>query len=364
MRIALLVDPLTLRSRGGHHAPALAAQLIARGHEVRGFGAPPGKVPHSVEYNELAGLSRFEPDVLVAYDGLSPTAFGAARVSRRSGARLILVEPGQTREATPLHERFLQGIGERLWGPYVRGTADVVVALDPVARDQAIDEGFAEQAVHVLPVGLDLELWRPGASTSVLRRHGLHGRVVLYHGPLETSVGLEDAISAFARTAGQHPDWVLAVSGKGAGRQALRNIAERQGVSASVRWLGELPEEDLPGLFASATLLIAPAVDDRPSTRPVLQALAAGVPVIASDVARYRWAVPDDVHGLLVPCPDGTVRSCWEAVLTRALHSPSARERWSRAARAWAEQHLDWRHIADRFEELMQPDVVEGDDAA
>jgi len=359
MRIALLVDPLTLASRGGRHAPALAGRLIERGHEVRGFGAPPGKVPHSVEYNELGGLSRFEPDVLVAYDGLSPTAFGAARVARRTGARLILVEPGITREATPLHERFLQGIGERLWGSYVRSATSVLVALDPVARAHALDDGFEETMVRELPLGLDLERWHPGGSGSALRRHGLHGRVVLMHGPLETSVGQEEAVRAFARTAGQHPDWQLAVCGTGPGRTALRRIVERQGVAASVRWLEDLPEEDLPELFASATMFLAPAVDDRPSARPLKQAMACGVPVLASDVARFSWAVEDGGTGLLIPGPASTV--AWEEAMTRAMHGAAARTRWGAAAREWAEQHLDWDPIADAFVELMQPD---GADAA
>ena len=356
MRIALLVDPLTLSSHGGRHAPALAAELIERGHEVRGFGAPSGLVPHSVEYNELGGLRRFEPDVLVAYDGLSPTAFGAARTARRTGARLLLVEPGFTREATPLHERFLQGIGERLWGPYVRSAASCLVALDPVARDQALDEGFDEAAVRVLPAGLDLERWHPGRSGSALRRHGLRGRVVLMDGPLETSVGQEEAVRAFARTAGQHPDWQLAVAGGGPGRTALRRIVERQGVAASVRWLDDVVEDELPALYASATLFLAPAIDDRPPSRPLLQALASGVPVLASDVPRFRWAVTDDRNGLLVPAGEGPSTEAWEGVLTRALHAAGARERWAADARTWAESHLDWRTITDAFEELMRPE--------
>lgn len=359
MRIALLVDPLTLASRGGYHAPALARELIARGHEVRGFGAPPGRVPHSVEYNELGGLARYEPDVLVAYDGLSPTAFGAARVARRQGARLLLVEPGHTREATPLHERVLQAVGERLWGPYVRTTADAVVALDPVARDLAVAEGFAPDQVHVQPPGVDLTRWRPGTGSSVLRRLGLRGRVVLMHGKLETSVGQEEAVRAFARTGGQHPDWTLAISGDGAGRTALRRVVERQGVAASVRWLNDVDRQDLPGLFAAATLFLAPAVDERRSARHVVRALASGVPVLASDVGRFRWAVADDHDGLLVPAGEGPSTEAWEAALTRAMQAPAARERWGKDARAWAEKNLDWRVITDAFEALMLPDESE-----
>lgn len=349
MRIALLVDPLTLGSRGGRHAPGLARALIERGHEVRGFGAPPGVVPHSVEFKELGGLSRYGADALIAYDALSPTALSAARVAKKSGACLILVEPGLTSEATPLHERVLQGIGERLWGRYVRGAATRLVALDPVAEELALSEGFEPERVSILPTGVDLERWNPVRRGTARTRHGLRGRVVLYAGPLETSIGIEGLIRSFARSVGQNPDWSLALFGRGSGRRALRTVAERLGVASSVHWLDGFPKEDAPELFRAATLFAAPAFDDRPAARWVLRAMACGLPVLAANVARFRWAVEDGERGLLVDPSDG---AAWEAALQHAANAPVARERWGRACRSWAEATLDWARIAESFEEL------------
>lgn len=361
MRIALVVDPLTLGSRGGNHAPGLAQALIERGHEVRGFGAPPGVVPASVEYKELLGLSRFEADVLIAYDALSPTAFSAARVSRRTEAPLLLVEPGIPTSVIPLHERVLQGIGERIWSSYVRNTACHVVALDPVARKVAVREGFSEDKVTVLPEGVDLERFAPGRGGSARRRYGLHGRVVLYAGPLESKIGLEIMINAFARTVGQNPDWCLVLLGDGGGTRLLRSQVARLGVSANVHWVEGDPGEH-PDLFGTATLFAAPAVDDRASSRWLGAALAAGLPVLAQDVERFRWAVEHEQRGLLVEEPTS---AAWEAAFTRIALAPVARERWGKSARAWSEEHLDWAHIAERVEELLKSELPdqEGDAA-
>lgn len=360
MRIALLVDPLTLASRGGRHAPGLAEALIARGHEVRGFGAPPGVVPSSVDYKELHGLSRFGADALVAYDGLSPTAFSAARVAKRSGAQLILVEPGLAGRGAPLHERFLQGVGERLWGHYVRGAATQVVALDPVAQLQAVEEGFAAERVVMLPAGLNLTKWNPANARAARTRHGLRGRVVLYAGPLETSIGLEPMIRAFARTVGQHPDWSLALLGKGAGRRSLQIQAKRLGVSSSVHWLDQADETDVPALFAAATLFVAPAVDDGPQCGWLMRAMASGLPVLASDIPRFSWIVKDGEHGLVLPPSEDLA---WESALTRAASGPVARARWAQNARGWAETNLDWSRIAQIFESMCAAAPLE-DDAA
>lgn len=360
MRIALVVDPLTLGSRGGLHAPGLAQALIERGHEVRGFGAPPGVVPASVEYKELLGLSRFEADVLVAYDGLSPTAFSAARVARKTGAPLLLVEPGIPTSAVPLHERFLQGIGERIWASYVRNTAKHVVALDPVARALALREGFDEDSVTVLPEGVDLQRFRPGVGGAARRRYGLHGRVVLYAGPLEPQRGLELLIGAFARTVGQNPDWCLVLLGEGAPGRTLRSHVSRLGVAANVHWIQDDPAAH-PELFGTATLFVAPGADERASSRWPCAALAAGLPILAADVERHRWAVAHEERGLLVP---EQTRAAWEAALTRSATAPVARERWGRSARAFAEEHLDWAHIAARFEALFEGALATSNDDA
>ena len=350
LKIALLVDPLTLQSRGGRHAPALAEQLLELGHTVRGFGAPPGVIPRSEKHGDGIGLTGFEPDVLVAYDSLSPTAFQGARVSRSTGGSLLLVEPGTTRQATPLHERLLQGIGERMWGRYVRTTAAGVVALDPVAMEHSLADGFDEERIHLIGTGVDLERWRPGSGGSTLRRFGIRGRVLTYVGPLETSRGLEELIGAFAATIGQRNDWSLVLVGSGSGRRGLRTMAERLGIASRVHWLRHIDREELPGLLSASTLFVAPALDDSPRVRPLLRAMACGLPVLASDTARYRWTVEDNVSGLVVPLGG---QAAWEQALIRASSAPKARERWGQGARTWAESNLDWKGIAVSIEALM-----------
>ena len=350
LRIALLVDPLTMKSRGGRHAPALARELIELGHSVRGFGAPPGVIPRSQEHAEGLGLAGYKPDVLIAYDSLSPTAFQGARIARSNDAALILVEPGNTRLATPLYERLLQGIGERMWGRYVRSTTSRVVALDPVAREHSLEDGFDDNLITVLGTGVDLEKWRPGVGGSVLRRYGIRGRVLVAVGPLETSRGIEELIAAFAATIGQRDDWSLVLVGDGSGRRALRTTTERLGIASRVHWLLDIDSHDLPSLLSASTLFVAPAKENSPRVRPLLEAMASGLPILASNVARYRWAVGGNESGLLVSTKQP---GAWEEALLRASSAPNARERWGIASRAWALKNLDWREIAQGFEGIM-----------
>ena len=91
LRIALLVDPLTVLVQGARHAAELTRELESRGHEVHVFGAPQSLLSASEGMPErpeppkvrMGGVLGFEPDVVVAYDALSPVAMIGSRVARR-----------------------------------------------------------------------------------------------------------------------------------------------------------------------------------------------------------------------------------------------------------------------------------------
>ena len=271
-RIALLLDPLSVslgsalhrRVKWGDHAPKLAAEFLGRGHSVRGFWAPPGLIPRSSEPADprLSGdggagagtegpgwtkLEQFQPDVLLAYDALSPAAFRATRMARKLGAALVLVEPALP-NGGPWGERVLRRIGEFLWGPFVRRTAGAIVALDAVSRAHALEDGFEESLVHVIPYGVDTNEFRPGLTSRLVAQHRIRGRILLYVGRLEKSRGVDRLITAFSRTVGQRDDWNLVLCGRGAAAPALEAQARRLGVADRVHWL-QRPQREEDGLI-------------------------------------------------------------------------------------------------------------------
>ncbi|MCZ6596497.1 MAG: glycosyltransferase family 4 protein [Planctomycetota bacterium] len=354
LRVALLVDPLTLRTKGGEHPPRLAEELLGRGHVVRGFGAPPNVIPRSGEdpvMEEAGGtpLLRFRPDVVVAYDALSPAAMLGARTARKLKAALVLVEadpPGGGR----WYQRVLWRVGELLWGRYVRRTAHALVALDPVARRRALEKGFEPGRITILPYGVNLTRFRPGLTSRLVAQHHIRGRILLYTGRIELNRGLETLISAFARTVGQRHDWSLVLAGDGSARMRLRAMCDRLGVGARVRWLARPRPEELPGLMGASTLLAVPALEDEVLGRQIARAMACGLPVLASDLERLRFLVEPEATGLVAPPGDVTA---WSEMIRRAAGSPMARQRWGRNARRQAEERLSWPHVAEAFEGIL-----------
>lgn len=361
LRIAILLNPFDLAVKGGEYAPALARELLGRGHNVRGFGAPPGVIPRSgadpgpdgmQPRPEAPGVVGFGPDAIVAYDALSPAAFLGARASRRLRVPLVLVEAG-TAAVGPWHGRFLRWCGERLWGPFVRRMAHGVVALDPIAREQALSEGFAADRIRVVPSGVDLATFRPGLTSNLIARHRITGRVLLYIGRLSIDRGLDVLIHAFGRTVGQGRDWTLVIAGDGPARerQALRAQVDRLGMGTFVRWLPSPRTEEMPGLLGSATMMAVPAHDSRVRGIHIPRALACGLPVLASDLPRFAELLEHDGTGLLVEA--GSI-AAWSEALARAAGAPQARARWSKRAREVAQGRLDWALVAREFEELLR----------
>jgi glycosyltransferase involved in cell wall biosynthesis len=363
LRVALLLDPLSLsldahglRVKWASHAPELAKEFLGRGYHVRGFGAPPGLIPRSTsedgpeDAHALGSrLRQFAPDVIVAYDTLSPAALRGARMARALGATLVLVEGGWGGRLQ-WKDRTLRRCGHVLWGAYVRRTAAAVVALDPRAEGQALRDGFARELVRVVPHGVDVQAYRPGLSSTLVARQRIRGRILLYLGKLALERGVIELLAAFARSVGQRSDWNMVFAGDGPARGELRAMGDRLGIADRVHWV-EPREEELPGLLGASTVLAIPALSDDVVGRYGAQALACGLPILASDLPNLRAFVEPDVNGALVA--PGSIEA-WVAAIQHQASAPTTRARWARESRRLAVERYSWPAVATQFEALFQ----------
>jgi glycosyltransferase involved in cell wall biosynthesis len=349
LRIALLLDPINLRTKAGGHAPMLARELLGRGHHVRGFGVPAAAIPHSAVDTPPGegGLRGFGADAIIAYDALSPSAVRGARAADRQEVPLILVESAMQERGKPLR-RFWNRVGRVLWGGYVRKRAAGVIALDPVAADRAIEMGFEQDLIRVLPQGVDVAQFRPGLLSSSLPTHRVFGRILLYVGRLDVGRGVEVLVDAFAKTVGQRLDWNLVLAGEGPEELALRARVDRIGVASRVHFFPRPQSDELPGLMGGSTLLAVPATTDDVLGRQIPRAMACGLPVLASNRPRLAALISDDESGLLLESGDV---EAWKAGLIRAAGAPAKRRRWGAHAREVAVKRLSWDRIAEGFEE-------------
>ncbi len=355
LRVALVVNPFRFRRRVPHHAPEIARELLGRGHVVRGFGATPGAIPRSGggvdggPDEPVVSMDRFVPDVLVAYDALSPAAARAARCAAKLQVPLVLVEEALPEVGRRL-ERALRWLGMRLWGSYVRKRARCVIALDQVAHSQAIEEGFLPDRICIVPGGVDLTHFQPDLTSPLPSQHGIRGRILLHLGRVDDTPAMQAMIEAFARTVGQRDDWTLLMAGAGPGVRHLRALANRLGIGARLRWMTTPRVEELPGLLATSTLMVEPSLGDDTSGWRARRALACGLPILAGRGVRAEELLENDGCGLLVNEPS---LEDWVQALTIATGSPERRRRWGLRARALAEERYAWRKVSGSFEEIL-----------
>jgi glycosyltransferase involved in cell wall biosynthesis len=204
-----------------------------------------------------------------------------------------------------LHPGIPRGTLERIAEVEQRclDAADAVVVPSPVIAAALKRRGVTPDRLHVIPNGADLPRATP-------RPDGAPARYLLYFGALQPWQGLDTALRALARLADLE-DLALVVCASVHRRKAkpYRKLAARLGVDDRVRWHFALPEDELAPWREHAVASLAPLRDCSRNVAQgcaplkVLESMASGVPVLASDLPVVRELVDDGKQGLLV-APD------------------------------------------------------------
>ena len=220
--------------------------------------------------------------------------------------------------------------------------ADLVVTPSSVTAAYLRQRGVPADRLRVIPNGVDAELF----SYRAPRQHDVGPLRLLYVGTMAAWQGVNVAIDALALLR-QAIDARLVLAGPVRARERpglLRHIV-RRGVSDAVELVGPLQQEALSALYAECDVALAPLMpNDRNLAQgccplKVLEAMAAGTPLVASDMPVVRELAADEQHALLVrPASAAAVR---EAVL-RLAADPELARRISAAARRRVEERFRW----------------------
>jgi glycosyltransferase involved in cell wall biosynthesis len=232
----------------------------------------------------------------------------------------------------------------------LRGIGDLVVSSRHQARQ--VDELGYDGRLHVVPNGVDLAAFRPRtpqereAARSAL---GLDGEpVLLYYGHATPWKGLRDLVAALPPVLAGHPraQVLLSLTGYGRDHAWLEAEVRRLGLVGRVRITGPA---DVGRLHAAADVAVLPApagVGSACYPNVLLECLAGGVPVVATEVAGIPEVLQDGRTGLLAV--RGDPRSL-AARLSEAVGDPVLRRRLASQARRSMEAGFGWDAIAQRM---------------
>lgn len=147
----------------------------------------------------------------------------------------------------------------------------------------------------------------------------------------------------------ERPRAKLVCVGGGPLEGMLRGLAGRLGVSQSVRFVPWVPFERVEAFYRAARCLCLPSISEG-MPKVVLDAMAAGVPVVASDIPAHRDLLEDGRLGTLVREP---LPACWAAAIRSALGSRLALTKAGAAERRVDERYR-WSHVAERLDEAYR----------
>jgi len=240
--------------------------------------------------------------------------------------------------------------GRRLLEPFFNHL-DGRIAVSPAARD-LVARYFPGEYV-IIPNGIDVE--RFGHPLIRPIEHYMDGRPnILFVGRLEKRKGFEYLIKAFVRVKAAVPGVRLLVVGafEKDDKAPYVQFARRHGLH-EVRFIGYVSADEIPRYYRTAHVFCAPSTGFESFGIVLLEAMAAGTPIVASDIPGYRSVLTHGREGLLVKPGDDVALA---DALIRLLRDPQERARMSAAGRATA-QNYAWdkvtRQVLNYYEELL-----------
>ncbi len=228
---------------------------------------------------------------------------------------------------------------------------DLIVANSEAVRRDAIEtEHLPPDKVVVIHNGLDIERYMrtPDAEIDALRRDLRLGAgpVVIVLANLIAYKGHEYFLRAWADVCRRWPDATALIVGDGVVRAAREADARELGIAANVRFLGT--RRDVPALLAVADLLVHPSLQEG-FCNALIEAMAAGKPVVATDVGGNREAVVHGETGLIVAARDAQALA---AAMLDVLARPDRGAALGRAGRRRAVERFQRSHMVPQYEAL------------
>jgi glycosyltransferase involved in cell wall biosynthesis len=283
--------------------------LLRRGDLVRIYTAqPPGQVPE-----EIAALTSVTtPDDLAQkreehfhlsdlfiyhYPSCHPLMDSIKGIDR--GAVVFYyhnVTPPELWNSSELKDELVRGVE----GVSLVHYADLAVADSPFNVRDLEERGYDPNRIHVVPLAVPVQRFVPGAKDPALvHRYGLEGRrVLLFVGRMAGNKRIDLLVEALAHIQKEIPEAALLLVGDTDScepyRQVVaeaRRLAEKLGVARDVIYTGVVDHlSQLPAYYRLADLYVTASLHEGFGV-PLIEAMASGVPVIASRIASHPWVV-------------------------------------------------------------------------
>lgn len=370
----------------------LGERLVGLGHHVVAYGYHDPASPHLREQTEeIAGIqvrrlprrfwpsrelrramaSEVVPDVAHLFHPRNVLAFPSVRLLRRWRVPLVytwlgpfhdpfLVDDRESPYEKPPHydrliytlpqllRRVRQGGNPRehlrnylLHWPLTQ--VDIYLACSQHEAEELARMGLPAERIRVVPLWIETDVIDSLANRPP--EHAFPEPFFLYIGQLTRRKGADLLIEAMPAVLNHYPHASFVfVTHNPAGQAELQARAESLGVVGQLHWLGEVSEEEKFALLRACSAYVLPTRYEGFGL-PLLEAMAAGAPLVSSDIPVVREIVQDGENGLLVPLGD---HDSLATALVRLVDEPDLRHRLVAAGERTVRERYNGAVLAQR----------------
>lgn len=189
---------------------------------------------------------------------------------------------------------------------YVLRKADLITCDAEHVREAIRKLGAVPEKISVINYGVDTRKFIPGRKSEKLRtKLGIHDSpTVISLRNLNPLYDVESLIRAMPLVLKEIPESKFVIAGRGSEETRLKELAKSLGVSENTKFVGFIPNDELPQYLTSMDVYVSTSPSDAGLSASTAEAMACGLPVIITDVADNRKWVEDGVNGFVVPIKD------------------------------------------------------------
>jgi phosphatidyl-myo-inositol dimannoside synthase len=248
--------------------------------------------------------------------------------------------------------------GVRKWVGHALGRCHFLTGCSPELVDRACALGFPRERAAVIPYGVDIETFHPGPQGREAWRRQLGippaGVVLLSVGRMVSKKGYQVLLPLLPELLASQPELHVVLAGAGDLLDDFRRQSEPW--RHRVHLPGIVMRDALPDLYRAADLFVLPAVHDAKGNvdglpNVILEAMASGLPVVASRISGIPLAICDGREGRLVEEGESAALA---AALSELIADPFRCRTMGESARSRAESELTWHTVAGQYRQAYE----------
>lgn len=315
-----------------------AAGMIARGHAVTILSCPGSNIDRTARERGIPAvvlpIFKKRPDALLAlrkWLRMHASDFDVVNTHSSTDAWLVALANATLARSLPVvrtrHVSTPVRNGAATRWLYLRATRHIVTTGERLRQQLHRDNGFPLERMTSVPTGIDLERYCPGEPSLARAALGLPDRpTVMIVATLRSWKGHADLLNAWARIAPSYRGWQLVIVGDGPQRANLEAQIATLALGESVSMCGN--RNDVERWLQAADIFVLPSYGNEGVPQGIMQAMAAGLPVISTHVGAIAEAVADGRTGVLVQPRDIEALS---RTLTTLMSDTGLRQSYARA---------------------------------